>query len=264
MPTDTQQTKHPLSLRIVRGDKNSVSISGTQFRLWPPDKFILSAVLVIVIFAVGAYMLTLGRLDKYHSQFLDQEYRLESYRQKVMRLEANLIKAQELMIQVAEMAGVEHNLTPLTFTQDSLASEQLGVTAGLALFPRNLSIPFGLPLEGFISRGFQDSASGQYHPGIDIAVGEGAPALATASGEVIFAGQDKIYGLTVILRHNDSITTLYGHNSKLLVSVGSPIIAGARVALSGNTGVSTAPHLHYEVRIKNSPVNPTEFLGGID
>ncbi|MCH9031737.1 MAG: M23 family metallopeptidase [candidate division Zixibacteria bacterium] len=179
-----------------------------------------------------------------------------------MRLEANLIKAQELMIQVAEMAGVEHNLTPLTFGRDSLASEQLGVTAGLALFPRNLSIPFGLPLEGFISRGFQDSASGQYHPGSDIAVGEGAPALATASGEVIFAGEDKIYGLTVILRHNDSITTLFGHNSKLLVSVGSPVIAGARVALSGNTGVSSAPHLHYEIRANGKPIDPEPFLGG--
>ncbi|MFQ5606825.1 MAG: M23 family metallopeptidase [Candidatus Zixiibacteriota bacterium] len=265
MAVTKEEIKQPLSLRLVRGDEHSVSISGRQFRLWPPGRVTLSLILLIVIFGIGAYTLTFERLQDYDRRFLEQEWRMESYRQKVMRLEANLIKAQELMAQVAEMAGVEYELTPLSPTQDSLASERLGVVAGEAAFyPRNLSIPFGLPLEGFVTRQFQDSASGQYHPGIDIAVGEGAPALATASGEVIFAGEDDIYGLMVILRHNDSLTTLYGHNSKLLVSLGAPVIAGARVALSGNTGVSSAPHLHYEVRLNNRPVDPMVFLGGID
>ena len=60
----------------------------------------------------------------------------------------------------------------------------------------------------------------------------------------------------VVLQHNDSTTTVYGHNKELLVEVGDNILAGGRVALSGNTGKSTAPHVHYEVRINNKPIDP--------
>jgi murein DD-endopeptidase MepM/ murein hydrolase activator NlpD len=83
--------------------------------------------------------------------------------------------------------------------------------------------------------------------------------LATAAGEVIMAGWDDIYGNMVVIRHNDSIVTLYGHNSELLVKQGDKALAGSRLALSGNTGVSTAPHLHYELRIHNQPINPLDM-----
>ncbi len=62
----------------------------------------------------------------------------------------------------------------------------------------------------------------------------------------------------VVLKHNDSITTLYGHNRELLVEVGQNVYAGSRIALSGNTGLSTAPHLHYEIRINDNPIDPLD------
>jgi murein DD-endopeptidase MepM/ murein hydrolase activator NlpD len=80
--------------------------------------------------------------------------------------------------------------------------------------------------------------------------------LATANGVVEAATTDSVYGLMLILRHNDSMTTLYGHNDSFLVAVGDTVSAGHRLALSGNSGVSSAPHLHYEVRIDNQPINP--------
>ncbi|RME27513.1 MAG: M23 family metallopeptidase, partial [Candidatus Zixiibacteriota bacterium] len=58
--------------------------------------------------------------------------------------------------------------------------------------------------------------------------------------------------------HNDSVSTVYGHNDSLLVTVGQQVSVGSRIALSGNTGKSTAPHVHYELRINDKPINPLE------
>ncbi|MCK4573417.1 MAG: M23 family metallopeptidase, partial [candidate division Zixibacteria bacterium] len=82
------------------------------------------------------------------------------------------------------------------------------------------------------------------------------PVLATAAGEVVFAAFDSTYGYMVVVQHNDSVMSIYGHNRELLVEPGSRVLAGSRLALSGNTGKSTAPHLHYEVRVNDEPIDP--------
>ena len=74
----------------------------------------------------------------------------------------------------------------------------------------------------------------------------------------MYADYDSVYGYMVVLRHDDSVATIYGHNKELLVELGQKVPAGGRVALSGNTGISTAPHLHYEMRIHDKPINPLE------
>jgi murein DD-endopeptidase MepM/ murein hydrolase activator NlpD len=102
--------------------------------------------------------------------------------------------------------------------------------------------------------------TGSRHGGIDLAMREGTDIYSTAFGVVKFAGSDEIFGQMVIVANNDSIETLYGHNSKLLVREGDTIFAGQRVALSGNTGLSSAPHLHYEIRIKGKAVNPINYF----
>ena len=62
----------------------------------------------------------------------------------------------------------------------------------------------------------------------------------------------------VVIQHNDSVSTLYGHNDSLLVREGEKVSVGSRIALSGNTGKSTAPHLHYEIHINEKPIDPLE------
>ena len=268
----TTQTKHPISLRVVTGDDKSVSISGRQFQLWPPGRLVLALVGLFLLVAIGLYLLTLGRVAEYQKQLNAQEHRLQSYRVQVMQLEANLIRAQKMVKQVAEMAGVEYDYTPLASAADSSKSgDPLAGSTTPGAFPRDLHIPYGLPLQGFTTQLYSDSVdtgggsvAGKFHPGIDIAVGVGTPVLATADGVVSFAGTDPVYGLTVIVKHNDSLSTLYGHNSKLLVTEGMPVIAGGRLALSGNTGHSSAPHLHYGVLLHGQPVNPAHFLGDVE
>jgi murein DD-endopeptidase MepM/ murein hydrolase activator NlpD len=102
--------------------------------------------------------------------------------------------------------------------------------------------------------------AGQRHDGIDIAAPEGTPVGAAADGEVIFAGQQAGYGGVVILRHEGDLVTLYAHNARLLVKEGQRVRRGQRIATVGQTGRTTGPHLHFEVRAGTRPRNPLLYL----
>ncbi|NVN89433.1 MAG: M23 family metallopeptidase [Desulfuromonadales bacterium] len=86
----------------------------------------------------------------------------------------------------------------------------------------------------------------RYHNGIDIAISEGTPVTPVAAGIVVYSGQRSGYGNTVLVEHDNGLVTLYGHNSRLMVSTGQPVDKNSVIALSGNTGRSTGPHLHFE------------------
>ena len=86
----------------------------------------------------------------------------------------------------------------------------------------------------------------RHHNGIDIAIPEGTPVNAVAPGVVVYSGQRSGYGYTVLIEHDNGMITLYGHNSRLLVAQGQFVDDGTTIALSGNTGRSTGPHLHFE------------------
>lgn len=98
------------------------------------------------------------------------------------------------------------------------------------------------------------------HPGIDLAAPMGSPILATSDGEVTFAGRKAAYGNVVDVEHGFGIVTRYAHLSKVIASEGQKVRKGQVIGLEGSTGRSTGPHLHYEVRIDDHPVNPSKFL----
>lgn len=112
--------------------------------------------------------------------------------------------------------------------------------------------------------GWRSSPSGgggrDYHPGIDIANSIGTPIVATADGQVIQSEWYAGYGETVQIDHGNSIVTLYGHNSQRLVRSGQMVKKGQIIAYLGNTGYSTGPHVHYEIRVNGTAVNPATFL----
>ena len=100
----------------------------------------------------------------------------------------------------------------------------------------------------------------QFHKGVDIAAPMGTDVYCAAKGKVIFAGQKSGYGNCVIIEHGNGLATLYGHLSKILVDANQQVKIGDVIAKVGSTGRSTGPHLHYEVRKNNTPINPKLFL----
>lgn len=143
-----------------------------------------------------------------------------------------------------------------------VASPAIGVlVVNCAPDPENR--PRGLPLLGRLSRGYHPASANPQvrHQGIDIAAREGSPVFAPAAGVVEFAGPHEVFGLMMVIDHRNGFKTVYGHNSKLFANAGDKVRRGEVIALSGNTGISTAPHLHYEILRDGNSVDPSGFLG---
>lgn len=126
--------------------------------------------------------------------------------------------------------------------------------------PRRAAIfrwPLGSPR---VTSGFGVRGAGP-HEGIDLGAPEETPVFAAGVGDVIYAGDGiKGYGNLVVIQHSDGLLTVYAHNAKLLVKVGDRVGAGQSIALVGQTGHATAPHLHFEVRDGQIPRDPMRYL----
>jgi murein DD-endopeptidase MepM/ murein hydrolase activator NlpD len=132
---------------------------------------------------------------------------------------------------------------------------------------RMASIPSGLPVEGYFSDGFGirrnpfGEASREFHEGMDIAVEFGTPVSTTADGMVVWAEPHAGYGNLVAIYHSNGITTRYGHLSKITVERGQRVRRGDQIGHAGSTGRSTGPHVHYEIRENDQPVDPSKYIG---
>jgi murein DD-endopeptidase MepM/ murein hydrolase activator NlpD len=121
------------------------------------------------------------------------------------------------------------------------------------------------PVEGTIRSAFgvrNDPLSGEgaFHTGIDVSASRGTPVHATADGVITTEGWAGGYGKLLIIDHGSGLETYYAHLSQFLVIPGQEVSRGQIIALSGGTGRSTGPHVHYEVRVRGTPVNPYAFL----
>lgn len=144
------------------------------------------------------------------------------------------------------------------------ASHGSGRYAGTMAWPvpgfNNITSPFGWRIHPVLK-------TKKFHAGIDIGKNgdqpiDGAAIVAAGDGEVIFAGYRNGYGDTIMIDHGNGVVTLYGHQRSggLKVSVGDRVTKGQRIGTVGSTGISTAPHLHFEVRVNGNPVDPMGYL----
>lgn len=127
------------------------------------------------------------------------------------------------------------------------------------------SIPSIWPTRGWVTSDFGQrldpyTADKVMHAGLDIAAPHGKEVEAPSDGTVVFAGLEGGYGNVLVIDHGYGIKTRYGHLSQLLVKAGDKVVRGQKVALVGNTGRSTGPHLHYEVRVNGVAQNPRKFI----
>lgn len=127
--------------------------------------------------------------------------------------------------------------------------------------------PQGLPVDGRLSSGFGMRVHPRYgnrmfHSGIDLTAPRGTPVHATADGIISFSGWSRGNGNIVVIEHGHGFSTVYAHNTKNLLQVGQTVKRGQEIATTGSTGVSTGPHVHYEVWKNGQCVNPASFETG--
>lgn len=183
--------------------------------------------------------------------------RLEEQQERVVELADALRRLEAQYAQVRRMLGADRPNDPegVWLPQPGGAVEAEPVDSVQA------SLPTSWPLieRGFVTREHLGRIPGE-HPGIDIAVAEGSYVRAAGAGVVERAGEDPIYGKYVRIRHRDGYQTVYGHASELFVRPEDPVQRHEVIALSGNTGTSTAPHLHFEILKDGAAVDPRTMV----
>lgn len=153
----------------------------------------------------------------------------------------------------------------------SLKVDQKLIIPNIGTTSYAMSVPVAMPSRGSGSldlmwpvagevTSFFGMRNGRPHEGLDIAANTGTPIVAARAGKVTFAGHKGTYGLAVIVDHGGGLSTLYAHCSRVLVKPGQNVKNGQEIALVGNTGHSTGPHLHLEVRQNDVPYDPLLFL----
>jgi murein DD-endopeptidase MepM/ murein hydrolase activator NlpD len=191
--------------------------------------------------------------------------RLSAENQQVHQLAAQLSQVEDRYMQVRGMLGAD--IIPELQNPDSI----LPIAA--PLFARNpgaepcyetgASRPRYWPLGGpsAITRGpVGVGSSTEVHEGLDVAVAQGTPVLASGGGTVLRAGYDAEYGFFVRIGHTQRHESMYGHLSRLLVVAGEKLEAGQVIGLSGSTGRSTAPHLHFEIFVDGQSIDPSLLI----
>jgi len=197
--------------------------------------------------------------------------RLRAENSRVQQLAAALNRAEANYQELRQILGAKAPPAPRSggTATPSLSSGMRAVTiratppAAPPRYESGASAPSHWPLDvpGFVTRGqVRQGDVAESHPGIDIAVPAGTPVRASGGGTVKEAGYDPDYGLFVLLRHPSGYETMYGHASRLIVAEGDDIHAGQVIALSGNSGRSTAPHLHFEIRRDGKSLDPLTLV----
>ncbi|HEU5259991.1 MAG TPA: M23 family metallopeptidase [Gemmatimonadales bacterium] len=193
-----------------------------------------------------------------------QVARLQAENAKIVQLSAAVDSLEQRYVQVRRMLGadivpdpVEHR-SPLPVAPAIRARLAATLPAGdTGGTPRH----WPLDESAFVTRGqVGDTARDEAHPGLDLAVPVGSPVRAAGSGTVAQTGTDPEYGEFVLLQHPDSYETMYGHLSRPLVRAGIAVQAGQVIGLSGNSGRSTAPHLHFEIRRQGVSLDPLTLV----
>jgi len=192
-----------------------------------------------------------------------QVARLEEENSRVQQLAAALNRAEANYQELRTMLGVraprEKGATAPTGDLVRAVAVRARPPSAPLRYEPGPAEPTHWPLDvaGFVTRGqVRPGDVAESHPGIDIAVPAGTPVRAAGGGSVEAAGTDPAYGLFVLMRHSSGYETMYGHASRLLVREGDSVQAGQVIALSGNSGRSTAPHLHFEIRREGKSLDP--------
>jgi murein DD-endopeptidase MepM/ murein hydrolase activator NlpD len=271
------------------------SVRGRIRRIHIPQYFVyISAVFALIGFltvmaAVGSYARMLLKVTNYNHLRREAELLKGKYSKlqaTMSQTEVQLATLQNLASEVSVAYGIRRPARAEQYPDDGgplspalrASVEQYRLLLRASYTPPTLRYEFLVPTPGRIGRslewplqgkltgGFGDrldpfNGEGSFHAGVDISSYLGAPVQAAGDGVVVKAERESGYGLVLLLDHGRGLNTFYAHLSGLNVAPGQQVLGGEIIGHVGRSGRSTGPHLHYEVRFRNTPVNPTRFLG---
>jgi len=204
---------------------------------------------------------------------VEQEYVEEDYDADVIYVDNDEWYTTDHKTLQQPSAGHRNIVAQITYKNDKIVSrevikEEIILEAVPKIVERGTKAPptYIKPISGgrlsstFGGRKAPTKGASSNHQGIDWAIAKGSAVVASSGGVVTKAGWAKGYGYVVYIKHPDGKETRYGHLSKVLVSPGQSVKQGEKIALSGNSGVSTGPHLHFEIRINGGAVNPLKYI----
>lgn len=204
---------------------------------------------------------------------MEENYYEEIYDADIIYIENNEWYTTQTKVHQQPSAGFRKIVADVYYLNDKEVSreilkEEVIMEAVPKIVERGTKIPptyvkpisGGRQTSGFGRRSAPTKGASTYHKGVDWAVPTGTSVYASCGGTVAKAGWGSGYGYVVYINHEDGRQTRYAHLSKVLVKSGQSVRQGERIALSGNTGVSTGPHLHFEILINGSQVNPLKYL----
>ncbi|MBA3443280.1 MAG: peptidoglycan DD-metalloendopeptidase family protein [Gemmatimonadales bacterium] len=226
--------------------------------------WLLSLIALLLLLLVAFYGPTLRAAARVPG--MERELsRLRGENAKIRELSSALDSAESRYAQVRQMMGGEIVRDPLAIASSLPVAPP--VKARLASSPAELSTGLGVPQywpldeTGYVTRG-QVKAGGrdEAHPGLDLAVSVGSLVRASGGAVVRQAGKDPEYGLFVLLDHPNQYQSMYGHLSRILVTASAAVAPGQVIGLTGNSGRSTAPHLHFEIRRGGLSLDPQTMV----
>jgi murein DD-endopeptidase MepM/ murein hydrolase activator NlpD len=216
---------------------------------------------------------TAAHLDKLEQRAEAVAKQIEGEVAQVVQVKGNLIdrrdqfasvradKAEMLASTRSSRKGLEEDVASLQKEQSAIIARLQGSSSPVAGPIQQGSGGWIWPVNGPITSPFCEPRPWEAcHPGMDIAVPTGTPIRAAASGRVAIAGWVGGYGNYTCIQHSASLSSCYGHQSAIHVSVGQSVSQGQVIGLVGSTGHSTGPHLHFEARVNGSVVNPMNYL----
>jgi murein DD-endopeptidase MepM/ murein hydrolase activator NlpD len=241
---------------------------------------LLLFVALFIVAGAAIFLVNQGRLISLAmraSEFAQKNQELQRKNAIILELADRVDRMEELYHQIGGMLGAnvqlsepespwsppaEEKLAPLSDTRLVYEAGKMipGEFASRGHLDGEGARPSSWPLtqRGYVTRTF--SLDADRHTGIDIAVPRNTPVKATGDGVVVEARYEPIYGNYVLIEHANGFSTLYAHNSRLCVRQGQRVMKDEIIAFSGSSGRSTAPHLHYELRKNNAPVDPQLYL----
>lgn len=204
---------------------------------------------------------------------VEEKYYEEIYDADIIYIENDNWYTNETLVHQQPSAGFRKVVADITYLNDKevgreILKQEIVMEAVPKIVERGTKIPptyirpisGGVQTSGFGRRNAPTRGASSYHKGVDWATPTGTPVYASCGGTVAKAGWGSGYGYVVYINHEDGRQTRYGHLSKVLVSAGQTVKQGDRIALSGSTGISTGPHLHFEILINGTQVNPLDYL----